>query len=128
MCKEERDAQIAALYLSGVSAPDLARKFALSESSIRLIVKEKGVKAGPRTKTERGTRRALSNVHERLGEQLVLCRSIEMKHTRKEAAERLGWTVHKVAAIEAGTYDVTLTDLVDLASYTKKTMTELAER
>jgi transposase len=127
MSKEERDQQIADLYLSGITASALSRSFALSIASIRLIVKSKGVKAGSRIKTEKGAKRALSRPHERLGEQLVLHRSIELKHTRTEAAERLGWTVHKVAAVEDGRYDITLNDLVDLTTYTSKKLQELVE-
>jgi DNA-binding XRE family transcriptional regulator len=125
MDKADRDRQIADLYSSGETASALARSFSLSEATIRLIIREQGVKAGSRLRTEKFLRPSLGRPHERLGEQLVLCRSIEMRHTRQEASARLGWTVHKVAAVEGGRYDVTLTDLMDICTYTHKTLSEL---
>ncbi|HIH2748238.1 TPA: hypothetical protein ACYLN4_004004 [Burkholderia lata] len=131
MTKEERDQQIADLYVDGKSASALARDFALSVPSIRAIIAAKGVKASQRKKVENAehpgqpVRRTLGRTHERLGETLAFSRAIELKHTRKEASERLGWTVHKVAAVETGRYEVTLTDLMDLSGYTKKHVGEL---
>lgn len=130
MCKSERDQQIAGLYTSGRSAPSLARDFALSVPTIRAIVAAAGVKRErkseetPAAKTKK-LRRSLSRVHERLGEALASYRALELKQTRREAAERLGWTAHKVAAIEGGHYDATLSDLMDLIAYMKRPIEEL---
>jgi DNA-binding XRE family transcriptional regulator len=130
MCKEERDQQIADLYASGVPASQLARDFSLSVPSIRSIVRAKGVTAGSRKKQEtpdqpKQPRKSLSRVHDKLGEILATYRALELKQTRREAAERLGWTSHKVIAVEHGRHDVTLTDLMDLAAYMKKPIHEL---
>lgn len=127
MTKEERDEQIAELYVSGRPASELARIYALSEASIRSILAAKKAKASQRQKGGGSTPRkvTLGRTHERLGEILAFSRAIEMKHTRKEASERLGWTVHKVASVETGRYNVTLTDILDLTGYTKKPVADL---
>jgi hypothetical protein len=133
MCKEERDQQIADLYASGVPASKLARDFSLSVPSIRAIVRAKGVTAANRKKPEtpddqpKQPRKSLSRVHEKLGELLATHRVLELKQTRRECAERLGWTAHKVLAVEHGRYDVTLMDLMDLVQYTKKPLNELVK-
>lgn len=136
MCKTERDQQIARLYTSGRAAPALAREFALSVPTIRAIIKEQGVRRAPRA-TQEGTevkkrrtpmvRETLSRAHERLGEALGAFRALEMKQTRREAAERLGWTAHKVSAIEAGHTEVSLTDLLDLMGYMKRPIQDLVK-
>jgi transposase len=135
MCKTERDQEIARLYTSGRSAPALARSFSLSVPTIRAIVKEQGARREPRAKQEGAeekkkrqppkVRETLSRAHERLGEALGAFRALEMKQTRREAAERLGWTAHKVSAIEAGHTEVSLTDLLDLMGYMKRPIQDL---
>lgn len=126
MCKAERDQQIASLYTSGHSAPSLARDFSLSVASIRAIVAAAGAKRETNGENaKKKLRRSVSRVHERLGEKLAAYRYLELDQTRSEAAERLGWTVHKVAAIEGGHYDATLSDLMDLVGYMRRPIEEL---
>jgi hypothetical protein len=137
MCKSERDQEIARLYTSGRPAPALARDFSLSVPTIRAIVKEQGAKRAPREKLEGAekkkrsrtpaVRASLSRAHERLGESLASFRALEMRQTRREAADRLGWTAHKISAIEAGHTEVTLTDLMDLMSYMKRPIQDLVK-
>jgi DNA-binding XRE family transcriptional regulator len=130
MCKAERDQQIADLYTSGHSASSLARNFALSIPSIRSIVKATGAKRMPKDKENAAVktkrlRRSLGQTQERLGELVASVRMLELKQGRTEAAERLGWTTHKIAAIENGHIDATVTDLLDLMRYTGKPIQEL---
>jgi hypothetical protein len=133
MCKTERDQEIARLYASGRSAPALARDFSLSLATIRHVVKMQGarrdrpkkVESAEKPKRTKAIRQTLGRTHERLGEALASFRALEQKQTRREAAERLGWTTHKVSAVENGYVDVTLTDLLDLMSYMKRPIQDL---
>jgi DNA-binding XRE family transcriptional regulator len=129
MCKTERDQQIASLYTSGHSAPSLSRDFSLSVPAIRAIIRAAGVKRmqseeNATVKTKK-LRRALSRTHERLGEIVSSFRMLELKQSRREAADCLGWTPHKVASIEGGHFDPTLSDLLDLVGYLKRPIEEL---
>lgn len=132
MSKEERDQQIADLYLAGRSASELARAFALSIPTIRAILAARGAKrpdAGQVEKEQRTRppRKSLTPTHEKLGERLSSHRALMLKQTRREASERLGWSVHKVAAVEDGKFDLTLNDLMDLTNYTKTPINELVK-
>jgi len=131
MTKDERDQQVADGYLMGSSAPALARSFQISEPLVRKILAARGIKASDREKfngpKERKMKSTISRTHEKLGERLAFTRSMEIRQTRQEAAARIGWTTHKLAAIEKGVFDVTLTDLLDISTYTKKPIAELVQ-
>lgn len=130
MTKDERDQQVVQSYLDGQSAPTVARSFQISEPLVRKILRAKGVKASDRSKSapkDLNMNRTLSRTHEKLGENLAFTRSMEIKQTRQEAALKIGWTVHKLAAIEKGVFNVTLLDLLDIATYTNKTLVDLVK-
>lgn len=48
-----------------------------------------------------------------------------LRQERVEAAGKLGWTLQKLASVEKGIIDPTLTDLMDLATYMKKGLAEV---
>jgi len=130
MTKDERDQQIVQSYLDGLSAPAVARSFQISEALVRKILAAKGVKASDRQSTapkDSTMSKTFSRTHEKLGERLAFCRSMEIKQSRHEAALKIGWTVHKLAAIEKGVFNVTLIDLQDISTYTKKSIADLIQ-
>lgn len=130
MTKDERDQQVCEGYLEGQSAPALARSFQISEALVRKILAARGVKASDRTSTvspDMSMSKTFSRTHEKLGERLAFCRSMELKQSRQDAATKIGWTTHKLAAVEKGVFNVTLNDLLDIASYTNKGIAELLQ-
>ncbi|AJD82960.1 hypothetical protein PJWF_00066 [Achromobacter phage JWF] len=127
MTKDERDQQVVQSYLDGQSGPAVARSFQISEALVRKILAAKGVKATHRSSTASSDNmnKTLSRTHEKLGERLAFSRSMEIRQTRQEAALKIGWTTHKLAAIEKGVFNVTLNDLLDISTYTNKGIAEL---
>lgn len=92
---------------------------------VRKVVAESGVKAADRVKNLKEPRKPLGAAQRRVGERLTAYRTLEAKQSRREAADRIGWSVAKVASIEQGLHDCTITDLMDLAGYMKCDMREV---
>lgn len=99
--------------------------FGLSMPMVRKVVGEAGVKAADRVKEPKEPRKPLGQAQRRVGERLTAYRTMEAKHSRREAADRIGWSVAKVASIEQGLHDCTITDLMDLAGYMKCDLQEV---
>lgn len=128
MNAKERDALIAHQFIEeNKTAPELSVEFGLSVARIYQVLNDQGVKRGPeprqRTKTD-GTR-AFSQMHVNLGLKLYSFRQFEKSNTRDQAAEELNWSVKKVALIEKGEMQLTLNDLLQLAKYLDRPLSEL---
>lgn len=118
---------MAARYLGGYTAYQIARELSLSISCVRKVLRDQGVNAKQRQ--QQGRRqieaRPISNMHRKLGDQFYFHYKMERKMERKAVAAKLGWTPQKCASVERGVYDLTLTDLQDLSSFMKISIQEV---
>lgn len=125
---EEREQQIIALYLGGESASSLARKFGRSEALIRKIISKHKVTRPKKVTVAEAKPKGgpVSSTHESLGLRLGNYRVQRACHDKSTAAEKLGWSSHKLSKVEAGTFsDLTLFDVMDIAEYIGVELNEL---
>ena len=108
-------------YAKGSTANELSRVFGLSIPRIRQIVA--GVE---RDNPQPQNRKPISETHRKFGLRVYDFR-YDAELSRRYMAEKLGWSVGKLANIEQGFVDPTLLDLQDLATFMRKNMEELLD-
>jgi len=113
-----RNQNIIECYLAGQTATELARAFGLSEPRIRQIVA--GLKKGKQGRENR----PVSDAHKRLGRK-VYDHRFDRELSRRHVAEKLGWSLSKLANVEEGMVDPTLLDIQDLAAFMNINIGEL---
>lgn len=129
MDAKERDKAIASMYLEeNKSASELSIEFNLGIARIYQILKDQGATkrddtVRPRVKAE-GTR-AISQAHVKIGLKLYSYRQFDTCKDRNTVNEELGWSLKKIALVEKGETQLTLTDLMQLAAYMDITPSEL---
>jgi len=121
MTINERNQQIMESYAKGSTANELSRVFGLSIPRIRQIVA--GVE---RDNPQPQNRKPISETHRKFGLRVYDFR-YDAELSRRYMAEKLGWSVGKLANIEQGLVDPTLLDLQDLATFMRKNMGELLD-
>lgn len=120
--KMTRDDYIVEDYASGLEIPEIARGQGLTSRRVTQILAEKGVELRPRR--SRFEQRPLSARHERIGK-LIYDHRFDLGEERIDAANRIGWSVHQLKKAEAGLKELELLDLLDIATYTGKTIEEV---
>lgn len=116
---EERNQRICDRYLEeGETAQEIAIDVGLSVMAIRVILKNGNALRGktPRVKKPKEDK-VLSPLHAKIGGMLSHHRFFTRGIDRKMAAEELNWSMQRVATVEAGSYNLTLTDLQDLSRF-----------
>lgn len=131
MNAKERDALIAQKYLDeNATAASLAIDFGLSVPRIYQILADQGVSKGgasaPRAPRGEGGR-TLSQVHVNIGLKLYRQRKLLDNVEREHASEQLNWSVKRIALVEKGETQLTLTDLIHLAQYLGLTVAQLID-
>jgi ribosome-binding protein aMBF1 (putative translation factor) len=113
-----RNQNIVDCYMAGQTAAELARAFGLSEPRIRQIVA--GLKKGKQGREHR----PVSDAHKRLGRKVYDYR-FDRELSRRFVADKLGWSLSKLANLEEGVVDPTLLDIQDLATFMNINIGEL---
>lgn len=116
---ESRDERICSRYLAeGLSAERLALDEGLSAARVKQILREGKATGKPRIKPVEGADKTVSAAHVKIGKVLAHHRMITMGVDRAHFAAKIQWSHVKVAYVEAGTYNLTLIDLQDIARTT----------
>lgn len=126
---EERDEAICRAYTEDkVPAERLAIQYGLGVSSVWKILKKRGAKRpeGPPVKRS-PVEKILGDSHLKIGYKLTHYRSFELVADRTALANKLGWSVKKIAAVEQGKFNLSLIDLQDLATLFKVPLTRLLD-
>lgn len=129
MSKKERDALIVRRYLEGREIREIADEVGLGPPRIYQILADNGVKRDPsvaraaRSKEE--GRRAFSQIHVNVGLKIYSQRHFIEQATRDVVAEQLNWSMKKLALVEKGETELTLTDLIQISKYLRVTLNEL---
>jgi transcriptional regulator with XRE-family HTH domain len=124
---EERNRRICERYLEeGETAQDIAIDVGLSVMAVRVILKKGNALRGktPRVKKPK-EEKVLSPLHSKIGGMLSHHRFFTRGIDRKKAAEELNWSMQRVATVEAGSYNLTLTDLQDLSRFLGRPIEEI---
>jgi len=124
---EDRNERICDRYLEeGETAQAIAIDVGLSVMAIRVILKNGNALRGkgPRTKKPKEDK-VLSPLHSKIGGMLSHHRFFTRGIDRRMAADELNWSMQRVATVEAGGYNLTLTDLQDLSRFLGKPLEEI---
>ena len=124
----ERDKRIAQDYLKGSITTDLALDYRLSIARIFQILREQGAtgKDSPeRAKVIPEGPKYFSPIHVKLGHRLFTFRAHTLFQERSDAAIDLGWSVKKLALVEKGETQLTLTELIQVAQYMRVSLSSL---
>lgn len=123
---EDRNAEICARYEAGDSAEVLALDFGLSLAMVRVILRTGGVRRTDKNRVFKSDEeKVLSPTHLKIGNKLAYFRAFEFGVDRRTTADKLGWSMQRVAAVEKGSHNLTLFDLQDLAAFMKISIEEL---
>lgn len=123
---EARNEAVCARYLAGETAEMIAIDIGLSVMSVRVIIKAGAALRGdtPRVfRTE--SEKVLSPMHVRVGALLAHHRAFVRGLDRRSVSKELNWSVQRIASVEKGIYNLTLTDLQDLARFLEKPIEEI---
>lgn len=123
---KERDTLIATDYMGGKSVPLLAKEHGLSVPSINRVLEQAGVDRSKRAERVREPG-PIDFLHERVGQRLYNHRRFVEGKERNDVAEKLNWSVKKVAQVETGKTPLSLYDIQAIAGYMKQTMSRLLE-
>lgn len=126
MDNTQRDTQIAAEYMRGVTVPKLAIDFGLSIPTINRLLAAQDVDRSKRLKST-NVDKAIDHTHEIVGQRLYNYRSFTVFEDRIKGAENLGWSAKRLAQIEKGHSVLTLIELNDIALYMQLTLSQLLE-
>lgn len=110
----ERNQGIAESYKKGVPVPEISRMYGVETRSVYQILKSMGVPRTRRTRNQ-GTK-TRSVLHDRIGRR-VYDYYFNNGLDRREAADQLGWTSHKLRNVELGRYTLTIEDVVELSEW-----------
>lgn len=124
---EERNERICNRYLEeGETAQEIAIDVGLSVMAIRVILKNGNALRGktPRVKKLKEDK-VLSPLHAKIGGMLSHHRFFTRGIDRRMAADELNWSMQRVATVEAGGYNLTLTDLQDLSRFLGRPIEEI---
>lgn len=114
---EDRDARICRQYVEEkVSAELLAMREGLGLSMIRKILQKGGAtgQPGARKRSKDEGPKVLGPMHTVLGARLSHYRTFYLNSDRSDLAADLGWSLQKLAYVEKGSFNLTLTDMQDL--------------
>ena len=124
---QERDEAICRAYLSpeNKSAERLAIEYGLGVSSVWKILKKGEVKKPPGPRVRKlPEEKQMGLSHIKIGLRLSYYRSFTLAADRPKLAEKLGWSLQKVAHVEQGQFNLSLVDLQDLATLFKMELWE----
>lgn len=124
----ERDKQIARDYLNGSITSDLALEYKLSIARIFQILRDQGATgkdAPERAKSIPEGPKYFSPIHVKLGHRLFTFRAHTLFQERSTAAIDLGWSVKKLALVEKGETQLTLTEMIQVAQYMQVSLSAL---
>lgn len=111
----KRNSEICERYLKeNISAERLAADVGLSTIRVQQILKAGNVSRKDRGVVEKPDK-VISALHLQLGNSLAYHRAFTLKISRPDMGDLLQWSYVKLAAVEHGTYNLTLLDLNDLA-------------
>lgn len=116
--KERRNQELSERFSKGETAESLARAYGLSERTIWLILSKMGTTGGDRPRRKRPRRqdrRPLSSLHARIGVAVSSARRLDLGLGVSAFAERVKLSPDRVAGIEAGYHDVSVTELIKIA-------------
>lgn len=131
MTPKERDACIAHKYLEeNATAASLAEEFGLSVPRIYQILQDQGVSKGgssaPRAPKGEGGK-VVSQVHVNIGLKLYHQRKLLQNVERDIVSEQLKWSVKRIALVEKGEYQLSLSEFLQLAEYLQISPAQLIE-
>ena len=109
-------------YKAQTSVKSLARSYGLSDRRIMQILNGQGVEIRPRLK--RFEIEPISKQHERIGRSIadyVFDNEIDLY----QASIAIGWNFSKLRKTIEGIIDIELLDLLDIASYTNRTVAQV---
>jgi hypothetical protein len=120
--QQDRDQYIIQDYKAQTSVKSLARSYGLSDRRIMQILNGQGVEIRPRLK--RFEIEPISKQHERIGRSIadyVFDNEIDLY----QASIAIGWNFSKLRKTIEGIIDIELLDLLDIASYTNRTVAQV---
>lgn len=110
--------------MNGKSVSKVAAFHGLSVPHVNRILDQQKVDRSKRLKAAQDTK-VIDHQHEKVGQRLYHYRQFEVFEDRSACAEALGWSAKKVAMIEQGHSVLNFSDLLSIAEYMKKTVSEL---
>lgn len=123
-----RDAEICHRYKTeNISTARLAIDFGISEISVKKILQAAGVTLADRVPRPMEGDKTLSARHVKIGKYVVYHRAFSLGVDRAHMAREMGWSPQKLSSIEAGTFNLTIMDLDDLARIFKTTASHILE-
>ena len=133
MNTKERDAKIVRMYLEeNKKVPEIAAAVGVGMPRIYQILADNGVKrdsavarAAQAARSKEEGLRAFSQVHVNLGLKLYSKRQFVDELTRDVVAQELNWSMKKLALVEKGETELSLTDLQQMAKFLKVSLNEL---
>jgi hypothetical protein len=120
--QQDRDQYIIQDYKAQTSVKSLARSNGLTDRRIMQILNGHGVEIRPRPK--RFEIEPISKQHERIGRSIADY-MFDNEVDLYEASNALGWSFSKLRKTIEGITDIELLDLIDIASYTNRTVAQV---
>jgi hypothetical protein len=120
--QEDRDQYIIQDYKAQTSVKSLARSYGLSDRRIMQILNGQGVEIRPRLK--RFEIEPISKQHERIG-RFIADYVFDNEIDLYQASIAIGWNFSKLRKTFEGIIDIELLDLLDIASYTNRTVAQV---
>jgi hypothetical protein len=120
--QQDRDHYIIQDYKAQTSVKSLARSNGLTDRRIMQILNGHGVEIRPRPK--RFEIEPISKQHERIGRSIA-DHMFDNEVDLYEASNALGWSFSKLRKTIEGITDIELLDLMDIASYTNRTVAQV---
>lgn len=128
---QKRNKQIIDSWLGGDSIDTLARSNGLSPSMVRVIVMDSGIPASDRVRVPRRRplyqRKPLSNLHTQIGNDISYKRITELDMGQGAFAKNVRLSKQRLAQIECGVCDPSLSELIRIAKYLEISIHELVE-
>jgi hypothetical protein len=120
--QQDRDQYIIQDYKAQTSVKSLARSYGLSDRRIMQILNGQGVEIRPRLK--RFEIEPISKQHERIG-RFIADYVFDNEIDLYQASIAIGWNFSKLRKTIEGIIDIELLDLLDIASYTNRTVAQV---
>jgi hypothetical protein len=120
--QQDRDQYIIQDYKAQTSVKSLARSYGLTDRRIMQILQGNNVEIRPRLK--RFEIEPISKQHERIGRSIADY-MFDNEVDLYQASNALGWSYGKLRKTIEGITDIELLDLMDIASYTERTVAQV---
>jgi hypothetical protein len=120
--QQDRDQYIIQDYKAQTSVKSLARSYGLTDRRIMQILQGNNVEI--RRRPKRFEKSPISKQHERIGRSIADY-MFDNEVDLYEASNALGWSFSKLRKTIEGITDIELLDLMDIASYTERTVAQV---